>query len=57
VRHPLSTVPADSAGGCWEPLAAVNDFPRDDAPAVIDALIADKAIRRINFTGSTRERW
>ena len=26
----------------------------DDAPAVIDALIGHKAIRRINFTGSTR---
>ena len=26
----------------------------DDAPAVIDALIAHKGVRRINFTGSTR---
>jgi salicylaldehyde dehydrogenase len=26
----------------------------DDAPAVIDALIGHKAVRRINFTGSTR---
>lgn len=26
----------------------------DEAPAIIDALIAHKAVRRINFTGSTR---
>jgi acyl-CoA reductase-like NAD-dependent aldehyde dehydrogenase len=31
-----------------------NDQRAQDAPEVIDALIAHKAVRRINFTGSTR---
>ena len=34
-------------------LNVVTNDP-DDAPAVIDALIGHKAVRRINFTGSTR---
>ncbi len=34
-------------------LNVVTNDP-DDAPAVIDALISHKAVRRINFTGSTR---
>lgn len=34
-------------------LNAISNAP-DDAPAIVEALIAQPAVRRINFTGSTR---
>lgn len=34
-------------------LNAVSNAP-DDAPAIVEALIAQPAVRRVNFTGSTR---
>ena len=51
--------PADRRGAARKPACptgvvnVITNAP-DDAPAVVEALIAHPAVRRVNFTGSTR---
>ncbi|MEV4320314.1 aldehyde dehydrogenase family protein [Actinocrispum sp. NPDC049592] len=46
---------ADVLRDAGVPAGAINVITNDraDAPAVVDALISDKRVRRVNFTGST----